>query len=166
MGQHYIDPVQYILGKDNESPVEIEADAPQQHPDAAGSFRRIWIRYADGSQIILEGERNDAEIPFIEGPNGKVFKGFRSTIPNLKGVINALPDPPLPFSDFLISVRTRKKFVLNEENGHRSATLVNLAKIAWQLGKRIHFDPTTQRCLNDEAANRLIDMPMRAPWHF
>jgi hypothetical protein len=42
---------------------------------------------------------------------------------------------------------------------------VNLAKIAWQLGRRIRFDPVTQRCPGDEAANRLIDPPMRAPWH-
>ncbi|MBQ2036786.1 MAG: Gfo/Idh/MocA family oxidoreductase, partial [Alistipes sp.] len=28
MGQHYIDPVQYILGKDNTSPIKVEVDAP------------------------------------------------------------------------------------------------------------------------------------------
>ena len=36
MGQHYLDPVQYILGKDNDFPVKVEADAPQQHSDAVG----------------------------------------------------------------------------------------------------------------------------------
>jgi len=37
MGQHYLDPVQYILGKDDTSRVEIEAYAPwPQHPDAGG----------------------------------------------------------------------------------------------------------------------------------
>ena len=33
MGQHYIDPVQYILGKDNTSPVRVDIDCPQQHAD-------------------------------------------------------------------------------------------------------------------------------------
>ena len=37
MGMHYLDPVQYILDKDETSPVEIEADCPQQHPDACGT---------------------------------------------------------------------------------------------------------------------------------
>ncbi|HQL95871.1 MAG TPA: Gfo/Idh/MocA family oxidoreductase, partial [Candidatus Hydrogenedentes bacterium] len=37
MGQHYLDPVQYLLGKDDTSPVEVEVDAPQQHPDAVSS---------------------------------------------------------------------------------------------------------------------------------
>ncbi len=41
MGQHYIDPVQYILGKDDTSPIKVEVDAPQQHPDAVGTWRSI-----------------------------------------------------------------------------------------------------------------------------
>ena len=34
MGQHYIDPVQYILGKDDTYPVKVEVDAPVQDADA------------------------------------------------------------------------------------------------------------------------------------
>jgi predicted dehydrogenase len=165
MGQHYIDPVQYLLGKDNDSPVRVEVDAPLQHPEAATSFRRIFITYGDGCKIVLEGERENDEIPFLEGPNGKVFKGMRTTVPNWRESIAGVPDLEPPMSDFSTAVRTRRKFVLNEMNGHRSATIVNLAKIAWQLGRTITFDPVTQRCPGDEAANRLIDPPMRAPWH-
>ena len=40
MGQHYLDPVQYLLGKDNTSPVRVDVDAPQQHDDAVGSWRK------------------------------------------------------------------------------------------------------------------------------
>ena len=167
MGQHYLDPVQYFLGKDMESPGEVEADAPGQHPEAAGSFRRIVMRYADGCRIILEGDPKAEETPFIEGPQGKVFKGLRSTIRDLKEKLAALPDgdPEPQITDFMVSVRTREPFALNELNGHRSATLVNLSKISWQLGRGIQFDPKIQRCPGDDAANRLIDPPMRAPWH-
>jgi len=165
MGQHYLDPVQYILGKDGESPVTVEADAPAQHPDAVSTFRRITITYADGCRVILEGEREKDEIPFIEGPQGKLFKDFRSTLPNLRENIAGFAEPEPVVTDFMESVRTRKKFALNEMNAHRSATLVNLCKISWQLGRPLSFDPATQRCKNDEAANRLIDSPMRAPWH-
>ena len=56
MGQHYLDPVQYFLGKDNTSPVKVEIDAPQQHPDAIGIWRKITYTYDDGCRIILEGE--------------------------------------------------------------------------------------------------------------
>jgi hypothetical protein len=50
-------------------------------------------------------------------------------------------------------------------NGHRSCTLVNLAKIAVRLGRGLRFDPAAQRFLDDEEASRLVDEPMRAPWH-
>ena len=53
MGQHYMDPVQYFLDKDNESPVKVEIDAPQQHHDAVGTWRSITYTYADGCQIVL-----------------------------------------------------------------------------------------------------------------
>jgi myo-inositol 2-dehydrogenase / D-chiro-inositol 1-dehydrogenase len=164
MGQHYIDPVQYFLGKDNESPVEVIPDADEQHPDAAGSFRKITLRYADGTEIVLDGVNTTGDVPYIEGPKGAVYKNFRTNVPGLREAVSSMPDPEPPIKDFMVSVRTRQKFPLNEVNGHRSATLVNLAKIAWQLGRRIVIDPATQRCVNDEAANRLIDPPMRAPW--
>ena len=78
MGQHYMDPVQYILSKDNTSPVKVEIDAPQQHPDAIGIWRSITYTYDDGCRIILEGEGFESgnKVPYIEGPNGKVFQGF------------------------------------------------------------------------------------------
>ena len=42
--------------------------------------------------------------------------------------------------------------------------LVNLAVIAVRLNRTLHYDPARQRFTDDEAANRLIDQPMRAPW--
>ncbi|MBC8358753.1 MAG: Gfo/Idh/MocA family oxidoreductase [Candidatus Aminicenantes bacterium] len=165
MGMHYLDPVQYILDKDDTSPVEIEADCPQQHPDACGSWRRIQLKYADGCEIILDGENKDKDAAFIEGPDGKLFKGLESDIPNLKEKLATLPDPEPQVTDFIKAVRTRKKFALNEENGHRSCTIVNLSKIAVRLGRPLHFDPDKQRFINDVEANRLIAQPMRAPWH-
>jgi len=164
MGQHYLDPIQYILEKDNDSPVEIEVDAPQQHPDAVGDWRRIVLRYADGCEIVLDGEGAEQGAPLFEGPKGKLFKGLESTIPDLRRKIESLPDPEPQLGDFLEAVRTRRKFALDEEKAHRSCTLVNLAKIAVQLGRNLTFDPATQRFPNDEQANRLADQPMRAPW--
>ncbi len=164
MGQHYLDPVQYLLGKDNTSPVEIDVDAPQQHPDAASSWRRITMKYADGCQIVLDGEAKDPNVPYLEGPNGKLFRGFTSDIPNFEKKLASFPDPEPQVTDFPEAVRSRKKFALNEANGHRSCTLVNLGVIAVRLGRGLRFDPDKQEFLNDEEANRLINQPMRAPW--
>ncbi len=164
MGQHYLDPVQYILSKDNTSPVFIEVDSPQQHTDAVGSWRRVEMTYNDGCKIILDGENKDKNAPFIEGPKGKLYKGFESDIPGLKRKLAAFTDPEPQVTDFIQAVRNRQKFALNEENGHRSCTLVNIGKIAVRLGRSLEFDPVKQQFVDDEGANRFIDQPKRAPW--
>lgn len=164
MGQHYLDPVQYMLNKDDTSPIRIEVDAPQQHYDAVGSWRRIEYTYADGCKIILDGENKDKDAAYIEGSNGKIYKDFKSDIPNLDKFIDTLKDPEPQIGLFSDSVKSRKKFALNEMNGHRSCTLVNLGIIAVRLGRNLDFDPDKQRFINDEGANLLINQPMRAPW--
>ena len=164
MGQHYIDPVQYFLGKDDTSPIRVEVDSPQQHYDAVGTWRKITYTYEDGCQIILDGENKDKEAAYIEGPEGKIFKGFKSTIKNLDGLIDSLPDPEEQIGTFSESVRTRQKFALNEVNGHRSATVVNMGIIALRLGRTLRFDPVKQEFIDDEQANRLINQPMRESW--
>jgi predicted dehydrogenase len=165
MGQHYLDPVQYLLGKDDTSPVEIEVDAPQQHPDAVGSWRRISMRYEDGCEIVLDGADADKQAAYLEGPDGKLFRGFTSDVTDFEKRVAELPEPEPQLGDFAESVRTRRTFALNEANGHRSCTLVNLGVVALRLRRKLRFDPAAQRFVGDEAANRLIDQPMRAPWH-
>jgi myo-inositol 2-dehydrogenase / D-chiro-inositol 1-dehydrogenase len=164
MGQHYLDPIQYFLGKDHTSPVKVEVDADQQHPDACGTFRKIIYTYADGCKIILDGEAKDESVAYIEGPEGKLFAGFKSTIPNLKEKLALLPDPAPQVTDFLESVKYRTPFALNESNGHRSCTIINLGKIALQLGRTLNFDPDAQVFIGDDEANKMINPPMRAPW--
>jgi predicted dehydrogenase len=164
MGQHYLDPIQYFLGKDDASPIKVEVDAEQQHPDACGTFRKITYTYADGCKIILDGEATDPNAAYIEGPKGKLFAGFKSDIPNLKEKIAMMPDPAPQVTNFLDAVKYRTPFALNESNGFRSCTMINMGKIALQLGRTLHFDPDTQEFLNDTEANFLINPPMRGPW--
>ena len=164
MGQHYLDPVQYLLEKDNDSPIEVEAEAPTQHPDACGTWSYIRLKYADGCEIILDGDNRETEAAFVEGPNGKIFKSFQSDIPDLRRKMRELPDPEPQVTDFVEAVKTRQKFALNETNGHRSCTLINLAKIAIRTGRPLHFNPLTQRFVDDDDANLFINQPMRWPW--
>lgn len=170
MGQHYLDPVQYILDKDHTSPIEVQAYAPwPQHPDAVGYWGRVEMKYADGCRIIIEsgewGEKTTVGKPYIEGPKGKVYKGFRTDPPDLKDALPTLPEPDPMVTNFNVSVKKRQKFALNEVTSHRSNILVQLAKIAIRTGRKLQFDPIAQRIIGDEEANRLADEPMRAPWH-
>jgi predicted dehydrogenase len=164
MGQHYLDPIQYFLGKDNTSPVSVEIDAPQQNMDAVGTWRKIVYTYADGCKIILDGEGSVEGVPYIEGPKGKLYPGFKSDIPDLEKKLAEFPDPQPQVTDFIDAVKNRKKFALNEENGYRSCTIINIGLAALRLGRNLKFDPVKQEFINDEAANRLLFPPLREPW--
>ena len=164
MGQHYLDPVQYFLGKDDDSPVEVIIDGQQQDSDACGTWKRIELVYQDGCRIILDGEGKDKGAAYIEGPKGKLYPGFYSDIPDLEKKLAAFPDPEPQMTDFAEAVRTRTPFALNEQNGFRSSTLVNMAVVAVRLGRSLKFDPEKFQFINDSGANALINQPMRAPW--
>lgn len=163
MGQHYLDPCQFVLGKDDESPVHIEVDTQKQHHDAVLPWRRIEMTYADGTKIILDAENKPKE-PIISGPKGKIYRHFRSDVPDLDKKLKELPGPPPVITDFHQAVRERKPFALNEHNGFRSTTLINLGKIALRLGKPLHFDSKKLEFINDAEANKLVNQPMRGPW--
>ena len=171
MGQHYIDPVQYMLGKDDTSPVKVEVDAPQQHPDAVGTWRKIIYTYDDGCQIVLEGEgyESKGKVPYMEGPNGKVYQGFEVELngqpaPDIMNLIAELPDPEPQNTDFIKCLKDRQKFALNEDNGFRSSTIVNMGVCALRLNRTLEFDPVSMTFVNDDEANRLIDQPCRDGW--
>lgn len=169
MGMHYLDPVQYLLGKDDTSPVDVSAVAPwPAHPDAAGLWDEVKLKYADGDTIILKSGEWGAEDkpgqPFIEGPKGKVFANYRTEPAGLFDKLDAVPDPKR-LVNFETAVRTRQQPGGNVDAAHRSCTLVNLAAMAVRLGRPIKYDPVKQMCEGDEEANRIVRQPMRAPWH-
>jgi hypothetical protein len=42
---------------------------------------------------------------------------------------------------------------------------LHLANIALRMGRKIHWDAVAEQITGDEEANRLVNIPMRAPWH-
>jgi len=165
MGQHYLDPVQYLMNKDNTSPIKIEVDCPPQHPDAVGSFNKITYTYDDGCQIILDGNNSMKDAPFLQGPKGSIWPKLKSDIPRLSEIIEELPDPEPQQTDFLEAVRLRRPFALNEKNGFRSSTIVNLGITAMRLGRGFKFDPVKLMAVKDPAADAFIYQQMRSPWN-
>ena len=94
----------------------------------------LVLRYADGCEIVLDGEGFSQGMPYIEGPNGKLFKNLRLEIKGQEKTLRGLPDNAPQEGDFYDCVRTRRPFALNEANGHRSCTLINLGTTAVHHG--------------------------------
>ena len=83
---------------------------------------------------------------------------------DVRKILAGLPEPAAQQTDFMDSVRTRRRFCLNEETGFRSCTLANLAISAERLGHGFDFDPVRLHAVNDECADRYLYQPLREPW--
>ena len=160
MGQHHFDPIQWIYGKDDTSPVAIEAYAPPAHPEACAMWGWVEMTYADGLTFVMDsrewGEpysrKNSRDVRLEDLPEEDQKK------------VQAMPDPE-PFPTFPEAVKSRQKPGGHAEAAHRCATLLHLANIAIRTGRKLRYDPVKEQFIGDEEANRLAYQPMRAPWH-
>ena len=178
MAQHYLDPLQYLLCKDETSPVKIDYKGPKQHPETVGRFDRITLTYDDGTTVALDGDETLKDEPLLRGANGlcvypKAKEGKTLRLKDANGwwpeekvlaTLAELPKPAPQQTDFIDSCRNRKTFALNESNGFRSCTMFNLAIVAERLGRGFRFDPVALRAVDDQAADRFLYQGMRAPW--
>ena len=78
------------------------------------------------------------------------------------GDISNLPH----FENFIQAVRAGDPAKANApaRELHYSCVLAHLANIAWRSGGMVNFDPKTERCIGNEAANRLLARSYRAPY--
>jgi len=69
--------------------------------------------------------------------------------------------------DFLVSAREGKDPICPVEIGHRSNTICVLHDVSMKLGgRKLNWDPVKEVVVGDDEANKLIQMPMRAPFTF
>jgi predicted dehydrogenase len=171
-GAHHLDIAQWGIGVEHSGPVEIQASAlfPADNFYETPKDFDVHYTYAGGVRVHCTGE----------GANGVTFKGTGGEIFVDRSKITADPaeilevEPgsgkiSLPISrnhhrNWIDCMRSRRRPVADVEIGHRSATVCHLGNIAIRTGRRIRWDPTSERILNDEGAVRLTQKPMRRPW--
>ena len=160
MGQHYFDPFQWTYGKDATSPVTVRVSAPPAHPEVCGMWAWVELTYADGLTVVLDSGE------WGESYSRKERRGLnRDRIaPEIMTRIDAMPDPD-PLVEFGQAVMQRTQAGGHAEAAHRCASLLHLANIAIRTGRTLTYDPIKEQIIGDEEANRLVNVPMRAPWH-
>ena len=176
MGTHYTDQMQWVLGTDTTGPVEFEIH-DLVWPDPArfmsqtaisGTFR---CRYANGVRMI--GTTESPRGLRFEGTEGWIFIHVHG------GNLEAEPASLLQsvigpneihlgrsrghHYDFIECVKSRGETKAPVEVGYHTATMCHMANIAMLLGKKLHWDPVAER-FDDDAANRMMQPSMRAPW--
>jgi predicted dehydrogenase len=160
MGQHAFDPFAWTYGVDDTAPVEIEAHAPPAHHDAVGMWGWVELKYANGLTLVLDSKEWGK--PYDRKQARGVSLDDLSEEDRKK--VLAMPDPE-PLRTFAEAVKTRQPAGGNAEAASRTVSIMHLANIAIRVGRKIHFDPIREVIVGDEEANRLVNQPMRAPWH-
>lgn len=166
-GAHMFDIVQWALGMDNSGPVKFIP------PEKPGAVNGLSLAYANGVVVNHKPWGENNAIQFI-GEYGKieVSRGFLRTMPaHLAKMKDFKPtDKRLYLSDnhhqdWINAIKKRSKPVADVEIGHRSATVCNAINIAYELQRKLKWDPVNEK-LDDGYANMMLSRPYRNKWNF
>ena len=188
-GAHHNDIARWAIGLDG--PVTVEGKAlTQALPDGFNtpSEFEVAFTWANGVKHFVRTTTDDSPFGQIlkqDGQrNGIRFEGTDGWLWVNRGDMQASDEAiyrtPLPetaerlevssdhMANFFECVRTRKEPVANVEVGHRSAAICHLSVIAVRLGRKLQWDPSTERFVGDGAAegNAHAKREMRAPYDY
>lgn len=175
-GAHTVDLCQWANMADDTTPVEFEPTKDN-----------ITARYANGVRLVLDylptpfGDRSPHYITRLgtcpvrfEGDDGWVETGDEDEIEvhpaSLKSEVRRMTrryagtTPGSHARNFLDCVKSRCQTICNPGVMRRSHAACFAAVIAWQLDRRLKFDPARECFVGDDEANRLRTYAMRAPW--
>ena len=185
-GIHPVDIAQWGNATDHTGPVEVEGTGrlPKDGFTDTAIEWKIHHTYANGVEMIHMNTRTALkQAPQFKLHNGLgvLFEGNEGWVFVCRDLIDASPKSllstkgsrnavRLPRSDnhrrnFLSCVKTRQQTVSGVESAVRSDTICHLDDIAIRLGRKLRWDPEAEQFLNDEQANRMLERPMRSPWH-
>ncbi|MAG93795.1 MAG: dehydrogenase [Planctomycetaceae bacterium] len=162
IGAHHYDIAQWALGMDESGPVEIIP------PEDASTGKGAKFIY-DNGVTMTHG-----------GPSGCVFTGTEGTLHIDRGRLTSTPESivkepladdevhlynsPGHHRDWINCIRSRKRPVADVEIGARSVTVCHLGNLAYWHGRKLKWDPTNWKFLNDDQANTWLDRERRDPW--
>jgi predicted dehydrogenase len=173
-GGHHPDIAQWGMGTDHTGPVEIK--------NAKGTFpprTELWNTateysfeciYQNGVKMIVS-DKHKMGVTF-EGSEGSVYVtrgAFETNPPSLwdsqigPSEIH-LYESKNHYRNFIDCILAKKETIAPCEVAHRSITIAHLGDIAMLLGRDLKWDPAKERFVGDDAANRMLSRPYRAPW--
>ena len=164
-GGHMFDIAQWGLGMDETGPVTL---IPPEDP---GAVRGLQMIYANGIEMIHEDFGRGWAVRFI-GSEGSldVSRSFLdSDPPDLASIEIKSTDKRLYYSDnhyldWITAIKNRTRPVADVEIGHRSASVCNLANIAYWLNRELEWDPVSESFVRNAKANRLRTKKYRNPY--
>jgi len=169
-GAHTVDLCQWALDADHTTPLTYEPRGQE-----------IYARYANGVKLVMRaggfrGEGNwlglgtcpvrfEGDEGWVEtGDSGRIALEPKSLMGERKRYLRGT-DPAQHTSNFFDCVTSRARTACNADVMRKSHLACHAAAIAWQLGRKVTFDPAKEAFVGDTEANRMRTRAKRAPWH-
>lgn len=188
-GAHHNDIALWGIGAERSGPVSVEAKPKiEMIPGGFSAFSEYAVDYTYANGVTHSCHStpanawNGAVLDAKGQQHGVKFEGSDGWIWVTRGKIEA-SDPemlvtPLPsnairlaesndhMGNFFDSIKSRKPPICEAEIGHRSATVCHLGVISLRLGRKLQWNPQTERFVGDEEANRWLTRELRKPWNY
>ena len=163
-GSHTVDLCQWANQADDTAPVEYEPRG-----------RGLVTRYANGVKLVMRDDgwlglgtcsvRFEGDEGWVEaGDSGRIKLHPESLRSEQIVVAERGTAPKRHVRDFLNCVKSRARPRAYASVVAQSHVACHAAYIAWQLGRKLSFDPVKEEFVGDEEANRMRSRAMREPW--
>ena len=173
-GGHHPDIAQWGMDTEYTGPVMI------QNAKASCALHPVWNTaaefyfeaiYKNGLKLVISSEEAFKGTKF-EGSEGAVWANRRSHFASspelLEGKIEDnethLYKSEDHYRNFIDCIYSRKETIAPAEIAHRSITISHLGNIAMILKQDLEWNPDTEKFINNDNANRMLERPMRQPW--
>jgi len=163
-GAHTVDLCQWANDSDKTNPVEYE-------PNADGAI----CRYTNGVKLAMREKgwmglgtcsvRFEGDEGWVEtGDNGTIRLSNESLLRGRKILTEGVGRPMSHVRNFLDCVKSRGQAAANADIACESHIGCHAAYIAWQLGRKLKWNPARREFIGDAEANRMRARAMREPW--
>ena len=178
-GIHHLDIAQWGNGTDHTGPSMVEGtgEFPQEGSCDAILNWKVRFEYANAAPVAFmsdgqgvdHGVRFIGESAWVHVARGKIQAHDEQLLRDPQNKYDEMPIK-LPVSrdhtrNFVDAIKNGQRAICDIETAVRSDTLCQMALIAVRQGRRLRWDPRTEKFVNDDAANQMLQpQPMRAPW--
>ena len=161
-GTHMFDVAQWCLGTDRTGPITY---IPPENPKAT---RGLQMFYKNGVEMVHEDFGRGWGVRFI-GDSGsmdvsrKYLDISSSLIPDLDASEKEklFKDKGNHYQNWISAIKTRKQPICDVEIGHRSASICNIANIAYELNEPLNWNPDKEKFKKNRSANKMRKRKIR-----
>ncbi|MCK5564114.1 MAG: gfo/Idh/MocA family oxidoreductase, partial [Planctomycetes bacterium] len=133
-------------------------------------------KYANGMKMIISGGHSDIRSGtkwigtdgWVRVDRGGVLETNNPDLLRQKAGPNDIHlfKSPGHSRNFLDCIKTRSDTITPVEVAHHSILPGHLGQIAMLTGRKLKFDPKTEKIIGDSVASRMLGKTMRAPWQY